>query len=79
MSNNYLTSLSLKYNIPVTELEKHWEHSKSVVDKQKYNKPEIKYATITKVFKNMINKEYNLNESLFLDFDDAISIIKLYK
>ena len=76
----YLKSLSDKYDIPVDKLETKYEEAKKAIGDQYNDNEKAKYGAIIKVFKNIINKEYDLNECVNLTVDDAIYIArKLYK
>jgi len=64
MPTNYIKSLSKKHNISVTELDKCWEEAKKDLGDEYKDNEEMKYGTIVKIFKNIINKKYGLKESL---------------
>ena len=57
MPTNYIKSLSEKHKIGIKQLETLWEIAKNS-SKNKNN-----FGLITNIFKNMINKKFNLNES----------------
>lgn len=58
MPNNYIKSISSKYNIPVSTLEKDWKKAKEYADS------ENQYGLITHIFKNIINKHHGLKEEI---------------
>lgn len=57
MPTNYIKSLSKKHNIKSKELEKLWDEAKKEARNPKA------FGLITLIFKNKINKKYNLNEN----------------
>ena len=78
MPNATIKSYAVKYDISEKEVEKIWNKAKSIVEKE-YGQPKEKahkntknrfFGTLTKIFKNMINKKYGKTEILrFKDFE----------
>jgi len=74
MPINYIKKLRDKYDLSTAKLEKKWEEATLAIGDEYNDKPEFKYAAITKIFKKKINKSFGLNESETLDVDDYIDI-----
>lgn len=74
MPTNYIKSLSKKHNISVAELDKCWEEAKKDLGDQYKDNEEMKYGTIVKIFKNIINKKFDLKESFEMTIKDFIFI-----
>ena len=64
MPVSYIQKLSKKHNIPVNDLESIWNMAKYSV------KDHNNWGAVTNIFKNMINKKYNINEKSSLSFDE---------
>jgi len=62
MPSNYVKSLSEKYELPVNILEKAWKEAKKLSGGK--SEKDMKWGLMTKIFKNIINKRYETNESV---------------
>lgn len=83
MPNEYLKSLSNKYDIGINNLESSWEVAKKRVNRDKYSKEDY-YKIVTYIFKKIINKRFGLNEKIaseinFKQFKISEDIINHYE
>ena len=76
MPIDYIKDLSDKHNIPVDKLETQWNNAKETIADKYSDNEKAKYGAIVKVFKNMINKEFDLHESEILTVDDSIFVAR---
>ena len=76
MPIDYIKDLSNKHNITVDKLETHWNNAKETIGVKYSDDEKAKYGAIVKVFKNMINKEFDLHESEILTVEDGIFVAR---